>query len=410
MNAKSLSLALAAAVALTAFPAQAVEFHGYIRSGVGGASKGGDQVCFSTPGAWYKWRLGNECETYGELEFKDTLYKDKDGNEFTFTSMLAVVTGNASTFEDLAADGRDIALRQAWVGAKVPAIGDFTFWAGQRYYQRKDIHVIDFFYFDTSTIGGGIEGVDLGFGKLSVAALQLGNGNEVAWSGDIRLAGIPVNPGGSLEVAAVLSYLSRNDSLADLPSNVEKFSPNFLVEHTQSILGGFNKLTFQYGMGNSWVTSGFVGQSHKDDRQFRVLDQLIFQPSPQLAGALVLTYQNVARKDVATGAATEEYQILGIGARPMFLLTPNFALQAEVGFNQFMPDQGDDASLTKITFAPTLRASPGPGGAFFTRPELRAFVTYAFWNDAAQAAGVANGAFGTDKNGLTAGIQAEAWW
>lgn len=42
-----------------------------------------------------------------------------------------------------------------------------TIWAGKRFYQRHDVHMIDFYYWDISGHGAGIENIDLGFGKLS---------------------------------------------------------------------------------------------------------------------------------------------------------------------------------------------------------------------------------------------------
>ena len=44
------------------------EFHGYFRSGYGLNGKGGQQVAFIAPGADAKYRLGNEAETYGEVD------------------------------------------------------------------------------------------------------------------------------------------------------------------------------------------------------------------------------------------------------------------------------------------------------------------------------------------------------
>jgi maltoporin len=45
------------------------EFHGYLRSGYGLDSEGGQQVAFQAPGAGAKYRLGNEAETYSEFIF-----------------------------------------------------------------------------------------------------------------------------------------------------------------------------------------------------------------------------------------------------------------------------------------------------------------------------------------------------
>ena len=55
------------AALLVGGPALAVDFHGYLRSGVGATAGGGDQACFQAAGAPAKYRLGNECETYAEI-------------------------------------------------------------------------------------------------------------------------------------------------------------------------------------------------------------------------------------------------------------------------------------------------------------------------------------------------------
>ena len=47
---------------LAPLPAQALEFSGYLRSGVSNSLNGGKQSCFKLPGAESKYRLGNECE------------------------------------------------------------------------------------------------------------------------------------------------------------------------------------------------------------------------------------------------------------------------------------------------------------------------------------------------------------
>ena len=44
-------------------------------------------------------------------------------------------------------------------------------WAGKRYYRRQDIHINDFYYLDMSGYGAGVEDLNLGIGKLSVAYL-----------------------------------------------------------------------------------------------------------------------------------------------------------------------------------------------------------------------------------------------
>ncbi|MFL5849787.1 MAG: carbohydrate porin, partial [Solirubrobacteraceae bacterium] len=71
----------------------------------------------------------------------------------------------------------------------------------------------------------------------------------------------------------------------------------------------------------------------------------------------------------------------------------------------------DTIALGKLTVAGVIR----PGMDFFSRPELRVFVTGAAWNNGAKTAqNPANpiGGFASagDNAGLTAGVQAETWW
>ncbi|WP_176203892.1 carbohydrate porin, partial [Salmonella enterica] len=89
-------------------------------------------------------------------------------------------------------------------------------WAGKRFYQRHDVHMIDFYYWDISGPGAGIENIDLGFGKLSLAATRSTEaGGSYTFSSqniydevkdtandvfDVRLAGLQTNPDGVLEL------------------------------------------------------------------------------------------------------------------------------------------------------------------------------------------------------------------
>ena len=66
----TIKLGLIASCLTLPFGAQALEFAGYLRSGVGTSTGSGKQQCFQLPGAQTKYRLGNECEQYAELELR----------------------------------------------------------------------------------------------------------------------------------------------------------------------------------------------------------------------------------------------------------------------------------------------------------------------------------------------------
>src|SRR5438105_1635651 len=102
---------------------------------------------------------------------------------------------------------------------------DATLWLGKRYYQRHDVHAMDFFYWNNSGDGVGIENIDAGIGKFHVALrrdnadvtttssaggeLTTNNRGKSGTSLDMRLSGIKVNPGGELEFGVDLRRVTR---------------------------------------------------------------------------------------------------------------------------------------------------------------------------------------------------------
>lgn len=434
MKARNVLLAVVAvALGLAANSASAVEVHGYLRTGIGGNDKGGQQVCFKTPGMPYKFRLGNECENYAELEFREQLYKDKSGVEFNYVGMLAYVTNANQTAESLSGANGDIQNTQNWVAATVPQLGGATFWIGKRYYYRNDVHVIDYFYWDTSGPGGGVENIDLGFGKLAIAAMQTrvapvpsapstasaSDARWQVWRPEARILGIPIGLG-QLDLGLSLYYTSDQTGAPNKTSGEQKVSPWVTAQHVMpGLLGGFNKLAFQWAEGSAAnMTKDPVIGAGSSTQGWRVVEHMVFNVSPQLAGSAVFTYE---KQSGSSNLKAGDYW--GIGARPEYYFNDYFMVALDAGYTQVKPKGGKTADLFKLTLAPTLKPAAGPGGAFFTRPELRLFASYATWNKNARDAGVFGGTtacssststssnpFSCDTNGLTFGAQAEVWW
>lgn len=429
---------MAAALALTAGPAAAVELHGYLRSGIGGSAPSGNQVCFVPAQIGYKFRLGNECENYAELEFGQSLYRDKAGVEFKYVGMLGYKTGALRDAEPLNAQSNEFQLRQNYVIATgIPFLNGASAWVGKRYYHRNDVHIIDFYYWDPSGPGVGVDDIDLGFAKLAVALFQskggwgLGYGvqNELTiYRPDVRLFGISFPGGGNLEVgfnADIASGVSAATS-----ADTFYFSPMVTVQHFQpNVLGGFNKLAVQYANGMiAPMTSYPEPQNGGKARRFRVVEQIGFQPSAHWSGMAAAVYEDVLGQygGASSSDPWNSYRTWSIGARPAYHVNDYLKLQAEAGFQWYHPRGPgfDAANLFKLTFAPTLTPPPGPGGAYYTRPELRLFVTYAGWNKAMAGnlqtwnavwySGPGNGGpasiFGQDHHGVTFGAQVEAWF
>ena len=63
-----------------------------------------------------------------------------------------------------------MSLREAWAGYEMPS--GIQLWAGKRFYQRKDIHIMDYYYLNNSGYGVGVENIDVGLGSVSVALIK----------------------------------------------------------------------------------------------------------------------------------------------------------------------------------------------------------------------------------------------
>lgn len=403
----AVSAALASAFASTA-RAEGVEFHGYVRTQVGGTSEGGNLQCFGGSGVWpirAKYRLGNECDTYGEAMVVAPFGKS-DGAWAKYHLMLALQEKNAEDFEDVANDKFNIASRQNFVqmGGFFPkgALEDAKLWVGKRYYNRHDIHINDYFYWNNSGPGAGIEDIQAGPVKLAFAYHQ-GGGNANAASAVVskrysgRFYDIDVNPNGKLEGELVI----LSGSTAGTGNTGDGYQ--LFLEHTQSgLLGGFNKLAIVYGKklgaGFEWLPT-YAGGGTASGDSFRIHDQLYFD----LKGTRISGMATFSHGYADFGSGKNTWTSFGI--RPQYNFTDNFSIAVEAGHDQGKTDSGSKPKVAKLTIAPQFTLS----GGFWARPAIRAFVTHAKWNAAAGDAGT-NGVFAGKTSGTSYGVQVESWW
>ncbi|MGO1309220.1 MAG: maltoporin [Kluyvera intermedia] len=443
---RKLPLAVAVAAGVMSAQALAVDFHGYARSGIGWTGSGGEQQCFQATGAQSKYRLGNECETYAELKLGQEVWKEGD-KSFYFDTNVAYSVSQQNDWESTSP-----AFREANVQGKnlIDWLPGSTIWAGKRFYQRHDVHMIDFYYWDISGPGAGIENVDLGFGKLSLAATRSQEaGGSYAFSSqniydktkdtandvfDVRLAQLAINPDGMLELGADYGRANTTDdySLADVAS---KDGWMFTAEHTQSMLKGYNKFVVQYAtdsmttqgkglsqgsFGSSSVNIGGVNYANNvvnnNGSLVRVLDHGAISLGDDWDLMYVGMYQNF---DMDNDLGTEWYTV---GIRPMYKWTPIMSTLLEVGYDNVKSQQtGDRNSQYKITLAQQWQA----GDSIWSRPAIRVFATYAKWDenwgyaknsngDATRYAVSSNSSTSNTSRGdsdeFSFGAQMEIWW
>ncbi|HDR2754199.1 maltoporin [Enterobacter sp. RHBSTW-00175] len=431
---KQVPLAIAIAAGILSAQAGAVDFKGYARSGIGWTGSGGEQQCFQATGAQSKYRLGNECETYAELKLGQEVWKEGD-KSFYFDTNVAYSVSQQNDWESTSP-----AFREANVQGKnlIDALPGSTIWAGKRFYQRHDVHMIDFYYWDISGPGAGIENIDLGFGKLSLAATRssesggsatfadrdaLGNRiydnlvpNDVF---DVRLAQMQVNEGGTLEFGVDYGHTNIPDDYY-LQPGASKDGWMFTAEHTQSMLKGFNKFVLQYAT-DSMTSNGKGrpegGSINNNGDMWRVLDHGAISLGDSWDLMYVGMYQDI---NLDNNNGTKWWTV---GVRPMYKWTPIMSTLLEVGYDNVKSQKTDDTnSQYKITLAQQWQA----GDSIWSRPAIRVFATYAKWDE---KWGYANSDSGTgydsgvaysdtsaktfsrgDSDEWTFGAQMEIWW
>lgn len=406
---------------------QPFEFHGYLRAGFGLNGKEGEMEAFKAPGAGAKYRLGNEEDTYGELEFTHNWLREDDPMQAPYvrtTVMLGFSTGQNDTYESLNAQslGNDIALRQAFVeaGNIISEAPDMRFWVGQRYYRRQDIHINDFYWLDMSGYGGGVQDVPfLGESKLALAWIggsfdeyQTDDGNVAKHSLDLRVYDIPAPLG---KIGFWLAYArSRGGEVLNVfdmngdPFSLET-SQGFAVgmkhrTEPESFLGGYNEFSIQYGTGAAYNFASTIDVATPDiddATRFRITDHFTIEPSKWLSLQAAAIYQ-----DTDYGGPDSSEQWVSFGVRPIFHITDTFSIALETGVD-FVDSEplGVNDYLWKITLAPQLSR----GRKFFSRPSLRAFITYAKWGEDFRGQ-VGGSAYRNELEGLSYGVQLESWW
>ena len=425
---------------------------GYFRGGIGGSSQNGRQVCFAMPnpaGLVSKYRLGNECEVWGEFQLTTVVYAGSDGSvahiHFMPTAFIPNTyigypsTGTTSSDQGSPGTGATVAFPNLYVDIQgIPWLGGGTAWAGTRYYKRESVYISDFFYWNPSGVGAGIEDIGLGhvlapdfdvlkdlkfsYGAFAVdgepsGSPQLPSQTDFGVRNDFQLRGIKPYPSGELQVG--FQYIKDLSSPTNGVNSSNPGAPNptyggwgVTVQHVQQVLGGDNKLAFQYGRGGG-TGFGTLGRFYYPDfslkynpateSRTRVVDVLTVQPVDWLGGQADFVYQH----DVLESGSSSW---ISAGARVAWAFTEHAKLLGEVGYDHVKKSNGSlPQMLTKLTVAPALTAGKG----FNSRPEIRLFYTYAMWNDTARGATVDSGHVYTNTlhlSGATFGLQGETWW
>jgi len=416
-----------------------VEIGGYFRAGYGRNGEGGPLSAFKAPGAASKYRLGNEAENYGELILGKNMYlpgmfSPKADHSHGLNGPIARVQLRISFFNPYdahsSAASTQVGLPEAWaaIGNIFKAQPNLKFWAGTRFYRRHDIHILDFFHWDMSGGGGGVEDVTIGPVKLALAWIGLGSTSGLSYlpqpqpenragfsksNVDLRIYEIPMLAG-TLEAGLTYAHSqSGQDQDGNQAPDAHGFAFN-LVHTVPNFLSkdGSNKFSFQYGIGSAKTfTSGFetfqqdgatyIRPDDPGSYRFRVTESFVASPSRYFSVGPVV----VAQATQYSNDTRPQYWV-SAGVRPIVHLHDHFNIAFEGGLDWVDDQEADlNGSLLKLTVAPQISIDR----LFMSRPVIRAFFTYAHWTDELEGQ-VGGQDYLSMQDGINWGAQMEAWW
>jgi maltoporin len=393
--------AIACAAGLAGMSAHAVDWTGYMRGGPAATNVSGEsRQCYGLNSPGLKYRLGNECDFYGEFQLAQAMKADGvDFNAVLMTNYYSPQTESNSNY----------GIEQAYVEMKgVDIAPSALFWMGKRR-DRDDVHIVDTFFTNMSGVGAGVENIDAGFGKFGFAGYKTDSGAVRNDDGSLavtpqpsngiarlhaQLYDIAVNPDGKLRLVATYS---KADSQGGRKGQ-DGFG--FTIEHVQDkFFGGGNHIWVQYAQGSTNINQGF-GNALADSgtKTYRIVESPSWQIG-SFGGQAIALYQH-DKTDTST------WNSYSLGGRGSLAMTKNLKFLTEIGYsNRKESNGGPSENLTKVTIGPALSTGPD----FWKRPELRLYATFASFNHAA-AMDPQNGLPVNKTSAVSYGAQVEIWF
>ncbi len=391
--------------------AQDIDFSGYFRAGAGSSSSNGAMVSYNKQKLG---RLGNEDDIYLGLGLGTQLAKT-DQYDVYFQSRFVYQSDGSNDWEAMDDSDTDFMFKEVNVAVKglIPSLPESTVWAGKRYNQRHDNHIIDTYYWNVSGTGGGIDYIPVGDGLLSVSAIRSdrksqnfddpGTKNNKLNVNifDIRYKGIKLWENAELEVG--LDYGMPNESDEFTLQTEDGVMATGLV--TYGGKWGKNNTVFQYGTNgfskalfNDHAGKNYFAEVQKDASAYRVMNYGLLKLTDDVVLAHSLFWTS-SIDDIEINQTTTQTTFSAV-IRPEYSWDDNNKTVLELGYFDATTADDTPQSASKVTLAQTW----SPSKSFWARPELRVFATY--FQDYED-----DHAFGDNNDTeFQVGIQVEGWF
>ncbi|WP_105903177.1 carbohydrate porin [Vibrio gangliei] len=401
MKNTTLALAIAAATVLPSI-AQADDsflFTGYARYGAGytaddalynGSVKNGINV-IKTAASQYQatGRLGNEGNGF---EFKLQKMFQQDDMQWDVAVML-----------DDGYDGNPTGISQAYAGGKgiFAAQPDAYIWAGQRFNDREQIDVNDYFYLQNDGTGTGVDNLDLGFAKLDFSLVAGDKGRNGRYAVTTKLHDINLTDSQSLRFHFNYGFGNGSQTDADtgITTDVED-NDAFQVAaiHRLTWSNGWNEFAVRYSEG---VRNGILWSNAAEDGGS--LGAFTYGELAFTENVLMQYAFSMEDNDLSTNENGDELWTQAV-IRPGYRWNDRMSTWLELGYDQV---KFDDDLGTNSSWKATLSQNIGMGSFMGSRPMLRFYATYGQLDT--EYVGQSGAEYG-DSDALTVGAMFEAWW
>lgn len=349
------------------------------------------------------YRLGNELNWW-EAGVKADIWRDGDAY---FDTTLYLGSGDA---------WGDVSTIQLWSAGHglIEGQENAKIWAGERFYRRHEVHMIDIKYWDTSNTGIGVEDYDVGFANAHVAwfAPSSNGGDErTLHHFDLRLSDIALSDSADLTLG--FNYITEHNSTYD-NSNITTSGSMFTASYRQGWDYGSNTFVFQYG--TDGLAGGLMSAEGGSDRKYSTGEEhdgsswRIFNSGDLNVNEDFQVMYSIAYQDKNLDN-NEGEQWFSVGARPQYAWNNFMSTAVEIGYETVDAQNGAGTNdMFKATVAQLFQAGKG----VWARPSFRIFATYSDSNTEWDRSGTTYGKAMHSGTGnveeVTFGFNVETWW